>query len=88
MFHNNIDELYYLSLHFFHQTGLFYFFQVTKTSLYRPEMVLRLSQLQVLDGVMVTLEETTRAELTVRTAHNTHVHSGTHRMDVNKWDGA
>ncbi|XP_077946052.1 leucine-rich repeat-containing protein 9 isoform X1 [Gasterosteus aculeatus] len=37
---------------------------VTKTSLYRPEMVLRLSQLQVLDGVMVTLEETTRAELT------------------------
>ncbi|XP_037343021.2 leucine-rich repeat-containing protein 9 [Pungitius pungitius] len=36
---------------------------VAKNSLYRPEMVLRLSQLQVLDGVMVTLEERTRAEL-------------------------
>ncbi|XP_068436972.1 leucine-rich repeat-containing protein 9 isoform X2 [Clinocottus analis] len=36
---------------------------VAKNSLHRPEMVLRLSQLQVLDGVMVTLEERTRAEL-------------------------
>ncbi|KAM8915276.1 leucine-rich repeat-containing protein 9 isoform 2-T2 [Spinachia spinachia] len=36
---------------------------VAKNSLYRPEMVLCLSQLQVLDGVMVSLEERTRAEL-------------------------
>ncbi|XP_068582596.1 leucine-rich repeat-containing protein 9 isoform X2 [Cebidichthys violaceus] len=36
---------------------------VTKNSLHRPAMVLRLSQLQVLDEVMVTLEERTRAEL-------------------------
>lgn len=38
-------------------------FQVAKSSLHRPAIVLRLSQLQVLDGVMVTLEEKTRAEL-------------------------
>ncbi|TNN84208.1 Leucine-rich repeat-containing protein 9 [Liparis tanakae] len=36
---------------------------VAKSSLHRPPMVLRLSRLQVLDGVMVTLEERTRAEL-------------------------
>ncbi|KAK5857406.1 hypothetical protein PBY51_010654 [Eleginops maclovinus] len=36
---------------------------VAKNSLHRPVIVLRLSQLQVLDGVMVTLEEKTRAEL-------------------------
>ncbi|XP_054470363.1 leucine-rich repeat-containing protein 9 [Anoplopoma fimbria] len=36
---------------------------VAKSSLHRPAMVLRLSQLQVLDGVMITLEERTRAEL-------------------------
>ncbi|XP_056283145.1 leucine-rich repeat-containing protein 9 isoform X3 [Pseudoliparis swirei] len=36
---------------------------VAKNSLHRPPMVLRLSRLQVLDGVMVTLEERTRAEL-------------------------
>ncbi|XP_059209989.1 leucine-rich repeat-containing protein 9 isoform X3 [Centropristis striata] len=36
---------------------------VAKNSLHRPAIVLRLSQLQVLDGVMVTLEEKTRAEL-------------------------
>ncbi|XP_034077932.1 leucine-rich repeat-containing protein 9 isoform X1 [Gymnodraco acuticeps] len=36
---------------------------VAKSSLHRPAIVLRLSQLQVLDGVMVTLEEKTRAEL-------------------------
>ncbi|XP_029316164.1 leucine-rich repeat-containing protein 9 [Cottoperca gobio] len=36
---------------------------VAKNSLHRPAIALRLSQLQVLDGVMVTLEERTRAEL-------------------------
>ncbi|XP_070698683.1 leucine-rich repeat-containing protein 9 [Pempheris klunzingeri] len=36
---------------------------VAKNSLHRTAVVLRLSQLQVLDGVMVTLEERTRAEL-------------------------
>ncbi|XP_028422571.1 leucine-rich repeat-containing protein 9 isoform X3 [Perca flavescens] len=36
---------------------------VAKNSLHRQAVVLRLSQLQVLDGVMVTLEERTRAEL-------------------------
>ncbi|XP_030299252.1 leucine-rich repeat-containing protein 9 isoform X2 [Sparus aurata] len=36
---------------------------VAKNSHYRPALVLCLSQLQVLDGVMVTLEERTRAEL-------------------------
>ncbi|XP_035529277.1 leucine-rich repeat-containing protein 9 [Morone saxatilis] len=36
---------------------------VAKNSLHRPAVVLRLSRLQVLDGVMVTLEERTRAEL-------------------------
>ncbi|XP_022077491.2 leucine-rich repeat-containing protein 9 isoform X1 [Acanthochromis polyacanthus] len=36
---------------------------VARNSLHRPAVVLRLSQLQVLDGVMVTLEERTRAEL-------------------------
>ncbi|XP_074516923.1 leucine-rich repeat-containing protein 9 isoform X1 [Sebastes fasciatus] len=36
---------------------------VAKHSLHRPAIVLRLSQLQVLDGVTVTLEERTRAEL-------------------------
>ncbi|XP_051237082.1 leucine-rich repeat-containing protein 9 isoform X1 [Dicentrarchus labrax] len=36
---------------------------VAKNSLHRPAVVLHLSQLQVLDGVMVTLEERTRAEL-------------------------
>lgn len=37
--------------------------QVARRSLHRPAVVLRLSRLQVLDGVMVTLEERTRAEL-------------------------
>ncbi|XP_041710984.1 leucine-rich repeat-containing protein 9 isoform X2 [Coregonus clupeaformis] len=36
---------------------------VARRSLHRPAVVLRLSRLQVLDGVMVTLEERTRAEL-------------------------
>ncbi|XP_070836208.1 leucine-rich repeat-containing protein 9 isoform X2 [Chaetodon trifascialis] len=36
---------------------------VARNSLHRPTVVLRLSRLQVLDGVMVTLEERTRAEL-------------------------
>ncbi|KAM6969606.1 leucine-rich repeat-containing protein 9 [Tautogolabrus adspersus] len=36
---------------------------VAKNSLHRPAVVLRLSSLQVLDGVTVTLEERTRAEL-------------------------
>nr|XP_020446740.1 leucine-rich repeat-containing protein 9-like isoform X2 [Monopterus albus] len=36
---------------------------VAQKSLHRPAVVLRLSRLQVLDGVMVTLEERTRAEL-------------------------
>ncbi|TMS21605.1 Leucine-rich repeat-containing protein 9 [Larimichthys crocea] len=36
---------------------------VARNSLHRPAVVLRLSRLQVLDGVMVTLEERTRAEL-------------------------
>ncbi|KAM7375862.1 hypothetical protein PAMP_005628 [Pampus punctatissimus] len=36
---------------------------VARSSLHRPAVVLRLSRLQVLDGVMVTLEERTRAEL-------------------------
>ncbi|XP_008282448.1 leucine-rich repeat-containing protein 9 [Stegastes partitus] len=36
---------------------------VARNSLHRPAVVLRLSQLQVLDGVVVTLEERTRAEL-------------------------
>uniref|UniRef100_UPI0037E8E735 leucine-rich repeat-containing protein 9 n=1 Tax=Semicossyphus pulcher TaxID=241346 RepID=UPI0037E8E735 len=36
---------------------------VARNSLHRPAVVLRLSSLQVLDGVMVTLEERTRAEL-------------------------
>nr|XP_033499540.1 leucine-rich repeat-containing protein 9 [Epinephelus lanceolatus] len=36
---------------------------VAKNSQHRPAIVLRLSQLQVLDGVMVTLEERTRTEL-------------------------
>ncbi|KAI3367720.1 hypothetical protein L3Q82_026558, partial [Scortum barcoo] len=36
---------------------------VSRNSLHRPAVVLRLSRLQVLDGVMVTLEERTRAEL-------------------------
>ncbi|KAM3871256.1 leucine-rich repeat-containing protein 9 [Diretmus argenteus] len=36
---------------------------VARRSLHRPAVVLRLSRLQVLDGVVVTLEERTRAEL-------------------------
>nr|XP_046268045.1 leucine-rich repeat-containing protein 9 isoform X2 [Scatophagus argus] len=36
---------------------------VARNSLHRPAVVLHLSQLQVLDGVKVTLEERTRAEL-------------------------
>ncbi|XP_060780549.1 leucine-rich repeat-containing protein 9 [Neoarius graeffei] len=36
---------------------------VARRSLHRPSVVLRLPQLQVLDGIMVTLEERTRAEL-------------------------
>ncbi|XP_041669217.1 leucine-rich repeat-containing protein 9 [Cheilinus undulatus] len=36
---------------------------VARNSLHRPDVVLRLSSLQVLDGVVVTLEEKTRAEL-------------------------
>ncbi|XP_041928695.1 leucine-rich repeat-containing protein 9 [Alosa sapidissima] len=36
---------------------------VARRSLHRPGVVLRLSRLQVLDGLMVTLEERTRAEL-------------------------
>ncbi|KAF0044372.1 hypothetical protein F2P81_003530 [Scophthalmus maximus] len=36
---------------------------VARNSIHRPAVVLQLSQLQVLDGVMVTLEERTRAEL-------------------------
>ncbi|XP_056250018.1 leucine-rich repeat-containing protein 9 isoform X2 [Seriola aureovittata] len=36
---------------------------VARNSLHRPAVVLHLSRLQVLDGVMVTLEERTRAEL-------------------------
>ncbi|GLD62379.1 leucine-rich repeat-containing protein 9-like protein, partial [Lates japonicus] len=36
---------------------------VARNSLHRPAVVLHLSRLQVLDGVMVTLEEKTRAEL-------------------------
>ncbi|KAM3594085.1 uncharacterized protein V6R79_001921 [Siganus canaliculatus] len=36
---------------------------VARNALYRPAVALRLSQLQVLDGVTVTLEEKTRAEL-------------------------
>ncbi|XP_074547471.1 leucine-rich repeat-containing protein 9 isoform X2 [Halichoeres trimaculatus] len=36
---------------------------VARNSLHRPAVVLRLSSLQVLDGVTVTLEERTRAEL-------------------------
>ncbi|XP_034531605.1 leucine-rich repeat-containing protein 9 isoform X2 [Notolabrus celidotus] len=36
---------------------------VARNSLHRPAVVLLLSSLQVLDGVMVTLEEKTRAEL-------------------------
>ncbi|XP_068195211.1 leucine-rich repeat-containing protein 9 [Antennarius striatus] len=36
---------------------------VAKSSLYRSKVVLRLSKLQVLDGVTITLEERTRAEL-------------------------
>ncbi|XP_075874195.1 leucine-rich repeat-containing protein 9 isoform X2 [Nelusetta ayraudi] len=36
---------------------------VARKSLHRQAVVLRLTQLQVLDGVMVTLEERTRAEL-------------------------
>uniref|UniRef100_A0A1A7XEU2 Leucine rich repeat containing 9 n=1 Tax=Iconisemion striatum TaxID=60296 RepID=A0A1A7XEU2_9TELE len=36
---------------------------VARNSLHRPAVVLRLNQLQVLDGMMVTLEERTRAEL-------------------------
>ncbi|XP_075964574.1 leucine-rich repeat-containing protein 9 [Anarhichas minor] len=36
---------------------------VARNSLHRPAIVLRLSQLQVLDEVMITLEERTRAEL-------------------------
>lgn len=60
----------------------FSFFQVAKNSLHRQAVVLRLSQLQVLDGVMVTLEERTRAELltadpSVRAAHNMHTHTET-----------
>lgn len=39
------------------------FLQVARKSLHRQAVVLRLTQLQVLDGVMVTLEERTRAEL-------------------------
>lgn len=37
--------------------------QVARNSQHRTAVVLRLSQLQVLDGVVVTLEERTRAEL-------------------------
>ncbi|MCJ8731078.1 hypothetical protein PDJAM_G00191760 [Pangasius djambal] len=37
--------------------------QVARRSLHRPSVVLRLPQLQVLDGITVTLEERTRAEL-------------------------
>ncbi|KAG9336630.1 hypothetical protein JZ751_002977, partial [Albula glossodonta] len=36
---------------------------VARRSQHRPSLVLRLSRLQVLDGVAVTLEERTRAEL-------------------------
>ncbi|XP_053476171.1 leucine-rich repeat-containing protein 9 isoform X2 [Ictalurus furcatus] len=36
---------------------------VARRSLHRPSVVLRLPQLQVLDGITVTLEERTRAEL-------------------------
>uniref|UniRef100_A0A1A8V608 Leucine rich repeat containing 9 n=1 Tax=Nothobranchius furzeri TaxID=105023 RepID=A0A1A8V608_NOTFU len=36
---------------------------VARNSLHRPAVVLRLNQLQVLDGMMVTLEERTRAKL-------------------------
>nr|XP_043908558.1 leucine-rich repeat-containing protein 9-like [Solea senegalensis] len=36
---------------------------VTQSSFYRPEVVFHLSQLQILDGVMITLEERTRVEL-------------------------
>ncbi|KAK2826054.1 hypothetical protein Q5P01_020268 [Channa striata] len=36
---------------------------VARNSLHRPAVVLHLSQLQVLDGVTITLEERTRAEL-------------------------
>lgn len=58
---------------------LFFPFQVARNSLHRPAVVLRLSRLHVLDGVMVTLEERTRAELlstdpSVRTAHNTYLY--------------
>lgn len=54
-------------------------FQVARNSHHRPVVVLSLPHLQVLDGVMVTLEERTSAELLgvetlVRPAHM-HVHS-------------
>lgn len=38
-------------------------FQVARNSVHRPAVVLRLPQLQVLDGVDITLEERTRVEL-------------------------
>lgn len=59
---------------------VFSYFQVAKNSLHRAAVVLQLSHLQVLDGVMVTLEERTRAELlstdpSVRNAHNMHANT-------------
>lgn len=50
---------------------------MARNSHHRPAVVLRLSQLQVLDGVDITLEERTRVELInadplVRTLHIMH----------------
>lgn len=71
----------------------FFFFQVAKNSHYRPALVLCLSQLQVLDGVMVTLEERTRAELhsidqPVRTAHNMHTQTHTSHTYIHVHTGS
>lgn len=59
--------------------------QVARKSLHRQAVVLRLTQLQVLDGVMVTLEERTRAELLnaespVSSPHSTHTQLHAHTV--------
>lgn len=50
------------TLHY-HIPDVCFVLQVARRSLHRPPAVLYLSTLQVLDGITVTLEERTRAEL-------------------------
>lgn len=48
--------------------------QVARRSLHRPAVVLHLSTLQVLDGMTVTLEERTRAEILNNEAQVAHTY--------------